>query len=144
MCVLCLPCCSHHIVSPKRCQLSIPLFFLTLEEERRHRVTGEQLHRPCPAACNKEGAAFPIDLGLGKKYEDSVPTKNPMIGLQDPLDSTYRALVSTCFPKAIRGLSGLPLYRTWLSQVRVIKTWSSTLLFLDRPTSHRKGKSFQT
>lgn len=32
-----------------------------------------------------------------------------MTGPQDPLDSTYRVRVPTCFPKATREPSGLPL-----------------------------------
>lgn len=67
-------------------------------------MTREQLHRPGMAARDTEGTAFPVDLCLGRQHQDSIPMRNPVVGLQDPLESADRALVPTCFSKALRGL----------------------------------------
>lgn len=45
-------------------------------------MTGGQLYRPGIAACDiEEGTAFPVDLCLGRKYQDSILTRIPMVGL---------------------------------------------------------------
>lgn len=100
-------------------------------------MTGEQLHRRGIAAHDIMGTTFPVDLCFGRKCQDSILMRNPMVGLQDPLDFFYRALGPTCFSRTIRGPSGH--YRIWLHQVKVTGTWSSTL-FLGH-ISHREGKS---
>lgn len=44
-------------------------------------MTGGQLYRPGIAACDIEGTAFPVDLCLGRKCQDSILMKIPMVGL---------------------------------------------------------------
>lgn len=80
--VLCSLLVTCHVVSPVRCQLYGPPFLQlqTTPREGSHKVTGDQLHRPGIAACYTEGTAFPIDLYLGKKCQDSITMRKPMTG----------------------------------------------------------------